>query len=83
MNRSRHTRHYNHTRGNRVGIRENFGQKKQIIGFGGKDKLQKEELITIANAVINELETKTLSLEDLPDRVKLLIKEWPEADQVD
>ena len=83
MNLSRHTRHYNHTRGNRVGIREISGQKKQIIGFGGKDKLQKEELITIANAVINELETKTLSLEDLPDRVKLLIKEWPEADQVD
>ena len=82
MNRSRHTRHYNHTRGNRVGIREISGQKKQIIGFGGKEKLQKEELITIANTVIDELEKKTLSLENLPDRVKLLIKEWPEAEEI-
>ena len=83
MNRSRHTRHYNHTRGNRVGIREIFGLKKQIIGFGGKDKLQKEELITIANTVIDELEDKTLSLANLQDRVRLLIEEWPEAEQID
>ena len=82
MIRNRHTRHYNHTRGNRVGIREISGKKKQVIGFGGKDKLQKEELITLANTLIDELENKTLSLEDLPDRAKVLISGWPEPEEV-
>ena len=53
-----------------------------MIGFGGKDKLRKEELITLANTLIDELENKTLSLEDLPDRAKLLISEWPATEEV-
>jgi hypothetical protein len=53
-----------------------------VIGIGGKDKLQKEELITIANMLIDELESKTLSLADLPDRAKLLVSEWPAAEEI-
>ena len=56
--------------------------KKQIIGFGGKDKLQKEELLTLAATLIDELENKTLSLDDLPGRAKLLISEWPVPEDV-
>ena len=77
-----HTHIHNHTRGNRVGIREIAGQKKQVIGIGGKDKLQKEELMTLANMLIEELESKTLSLTDLPDRAKVLFNEWPEAEDI-
>jgi hypothetical protein len=73
---------HNHTRGNRIGIREIHGKKKQLISFGGKDKLQKEELITIANMLIDELESKTLSLADLPDRAKLLVSEWPAPEEI-
>jgi len=53
-----------------------------VIGFGGKDKLQKEELITLANTLIDELESNTLSLEDLPNRAKLLISEWPAPEEI-
>ena len=54
-----------------------------MIGIGGKDKLQKEELITLANMLIEELESKTLSLADLPDRAKMLVREWPEPEDMD
>ena len=53
-----------------------------MIGFGGKGKLRKEELITLANTLIDEPESKTLSLEDLPNRAKLLISEWPAAEEI-
>ena len=78
-----HTHIHNHTRGNRVGIRELTGAKKQVIGIPGKEKLQKEELLTIGNMLIEELENKTLSPTDLPDRGKVLVKEWPEPEDMD
>ena len=53
-----------------------------MIGIGGKDKLQKEELLTLANMLIDELESKTLSLADLPNRAKVLISEWPAAEDI-
>ena len=61
---------------------KSMARKKQLISFGGKDKLQKEELITIANMLIDELESKTLSLADLPDRAKLLVSEWPAPEEI-
>ena len=82
MKRNRHTHIHNHTRGNRVGIRELTGAKKQVIGIPGKEKLQKEELLTIGNMLIEELENKTLSLTDLPDRSKQLFNNWPEVEDV-
>ena len=74
MNRNRHTRQYNHTRGNRIGIREISGLKKQIIGFNGKGKLDKTQLLDIATIVIDELDKKTLSLTDLRGRIEFLIE---------
>ena len=84
MNRNlhTHTRHYNHTRGNRVGIRQINGLKKQIVQVSGKDKLCKGELLIIANKVIEELDAKTLSLANLADRVKNLIETFPEAEDI-
>ena len=82
MNRNRHTRHYNHTRGNRVGIKELFGGKKQIIGFGGKEELKKEELLSVANTIIEKLEKNTLSLENVRGHAKLLIDDWKEAEDI-
>ena len=82
MNRSRHTRHYNHTRGNRVGIRELFGEKKQIIGLIGKDKLKKEDLMSIANTSIEELEKNNISLENVRGHAKLLIEKWHKAQDI-
>ena len=83
MNRSRHTRHYNHTRGNRAGIRENFGKKVQICGFGGKGKLCKEEPTSIAEIAITEIEAQTLSLENVKDRFNVLIRDWPVTPDLD
>jgi len=75
MNHNRHTRQHNHTRGNRVGIREISGEKKQIIGFNGKGKLVKDQLLDIGKKVIGELENNTLSFKDLRVRIELLIDE--------
>ena len=82
MKRNRHTRHtYSHARQQSWHPRNRW-QEKQVVGIGGKDKLQKEELISLANMLIDELESKTLSLADLPHRAKVLISEWPEPEYV-
>ena len=51
------------------------GEKKQIIGFNGKGKLDWYQLMEISNKVIGELEDNSLSRTDLKGRIEKLVNE--------
>ena len=74
MNRNRHTHDSIITReATELASEKSPARKKQIIGFNGKGKLEKKQLLDIGKKISDELKNKTLSLADLRVRIELLI----------
>jgi hypothetical protein len=69
-----------HIRGHRMGIREQFGSKKQIFSFGGLHcGLSNEDLMGVAAAVIKDIEMGC-DYKTAHARANALVNEGPATD---
>jgi hypothetical protein len=70
-----------HLRGNRIGIRELSGDKKQLFSFGGLScKLDKEGLWMITTKILEDLESGG-GYEAAAQRAKQLVKDGQPTDE--